>query len=576
MSPTSPSRLCWANEEWTRNWDGRSGSVLMPQEYSEADDLAHIRWLCTAFADDRYIRIDGRPLLLVYRPALLPDPRRTTDRWREEARREGFPDLYLGWVDGFGRPEEGPGTVGFDATVGFIPFGGAPRLAPVESMRTHRILDYRAAAESRLAEPAPPWKHFPSVMVGWDSTARHPRHATIFEGATPDAYRTWLEHTVASVADVRAEENYVFLLAWNEWAEGNHLEPDQRFGRAFLEATRSVLLPGAGGLDAADADAGSEEAPDGVGGGADDRARWSAGELLRTEGAATRPCVRIVVDDDDTSPDRDRVALQVSGSAGSPGPDGHRWADDGARYDVEDFGTLGAALDRHDDIGGLLLVDVAGRLRRPQVLLSHLADWARGRGVALFLVVPNAAHIDRGMSLLAGTWDPGRSGGPGDGRLHAFTEASLARLVERSGWAVVARNDVSAVRSELHDGALADNLPPEMVGALAVLAEAYNPQWAVETFVWALAPTADHREPGSFAEAIAPDGDEAPRRYTEEQRRALARYLASVGLVTSEVNRRAVAGARTPPPTWRRTLGRLAESSPRTASAYRRLRGGPG
>ena len=93
-----------------------------------------------------------------------------------------------------------------------------------------------------LDRPRPAWKRFPSVMVGWDNTARRPQGATLFTGATPDAYRRWLQQTAESVADVREEENYLFIVAWNEWAEGNHLEPDQHFGRAFLEATRAVLV----------------------------------------------------------------------------------------------------------------------------------------------------------------------------------------------------------------------------------------------------------------------------------------------------------------------------------------------
>ena len=112
----------------------------------------------------------------------------------------------------------------------------------MERTGPHRIVDYVAAYEERLAEPAPPWKHFPAVMVGWDNTARYSKSATVFEGATPDQYRRWLQRTVDSLANVRPEENYLFLLAWNEWAEGNHLEPDLRHGRAFLEVTRSVLL----------------------------------------------------------------------------------------------------------------------------------------------------------------------------------------------------------------------------------------------------------------------------------------------------------------------------------------------
>ncbi len=241
-SPDFPFALCWANEEWTRNWDGQSGRLLIPQEHSDQDDLDHIRWLCQAFADDRYIKIDGRPLMLVYRPLLLPDARRTTDLWRTEAQRFGFPDLYLSWVEGWGRPPEGPETFGFDATVGFMPPAPERLFTPLDSVRGHQVLDYVSAYEGVLKEPPPTWKRFPSVMVGWDNTARRPRGATIFDGATPEAYDQWLEATVASLADVREEERYLFILAWNEWAEGNHLEPDQHYGRAFLEATRSALV----------------------------------------------------------------------------------------------------------------------------------------------------------------------------------------------------------------------------------------------------------------------------------------------------------------------------------------------
>ncbi len=98
-SPDFPFALCWANEEWTRNWDASTGRVLMPQEFSDDDDLAHIRWLANAFADDRYIKIDGRPLMLIYRAQQLPDAKRTTDIWRQEAQKLGFPDLYLCWVE---------------------------------------------------------------------------------------------------------------------------------------------------------------------------------------------------------------------------------------------------------------------------------------------------------------------------------------------------------------------------------------------------------------------------------------------------------------------------------------------
>ena len=572
--PDFPFALCWANEEWTRNWDGRSGTVLMPQGYSDADDLAHIRWLATAFADPRYITIDGRPLMLIYRPGLLPDPRRTTDRWRTEAQQLGFPDLYLCWVDGWGHPEHGPEDAGFDATVGFVPFSAPQRFLTVESLRTHRILDYPAAAEARATEPAPPWKHFPSVMVGWDSTARHPGSATIFEGATPDAYRSWLDRTVTSLADVPEEENYLFLLAWNEWAEGNHLEPDQRFGRAFLEATRSVLRPDVGRGHP------EPEPPAGDVGHAPDvhaRTRTNVHALLRAEGAEPRgPCVQICVEADGPRPHagHDVIRFQVFDGAG---PDRAGTTDAGPWCDIEDARSVADALGAHAAVGSVLLLDVVGRLRQPHLLLSQLSDWSRAHGdVPLVVAEANATHIDHGLNLLAGHWDPAGPDHPAHEQLHHFTEVRLNRLLERCGWFRTARDDVRSVRSDQHDAALVDCLPVEMVGALTVLSEAFNPQWAVERFVWALTPTADGPRATSFADALAPGPDVTPRTYTDDQHRAVGRYLDSVGLVVTEANRRAVDRGRSPHPAWRRTVARLAQSSPRTASAYRRVRDGLG
>ncbi len=215
----------------------------MPQEFSDEDDLAHIRWLATAFADDRYIKIDGRPLMLIYRPGQLPDPRRTADIWRAEAQRLGFPDLYLCWVESWGPPPGGPEAFGLDASVGFMP---PDRRADLRPLRGHpRSPDPRLPSRPtrrRCSRPRPAWKRFPSVMVGWDNTARRPHGATIFTGSTPERTSGGCASPSSRSAGVRQEENYLFIVAWNEWAEGNHLEPDQRYGRAFLEATRAVLL----------------------------------------------------------------------------------------------------------------------------------------------------------------------------------------------------------------------------------------------------------------------------------------------------------------------------------------------
>ena len=589
--PDFPFALCWANEEWTRNWDGQSGRVLIHQEYSVADDLAHIRWLANAFADDRYIKIDGRPLMLVYRPGVLPDPRRLTDTWRAEAQRLGIPDLYLCWVDMWGRPPDGPEAQGFDATVAFMPFAGERLFIPVDDLRPHRILDYESAYEARLAEPAPPWKHFPSVMVGWDNTARYARSATIFEGATPDRYRRWLQRTVDSQTGVRSEENYLFVLAWNEWAEGNHLEPDRQFGRAFLEATRSVMLPDADAIPVAAS--GHREAPHAGSTQAAGSGPWSDREDTAVADDVRAHAMSLV---SELTHDPDRLIVSLSTRANlsaagrGAGASLHGSADgsaDGSDSDpppdsrcvalsVLDSDGLADSLAKLANgnrlIGAFLLLDDLEQLPDRQEFLEELSAWSLANGRPLLLAsAPNSAHFDLGLKLLFGESESASVNTDDDARGHVYDAHRLEHLFTSSGWSVVGRNDVSSVRSRHFDEELHDALPEEMVGALRLLAETYNGHWAVEQFVWALEPrTVEGSEDNMTVPPTEAPGGRV-RQHTDQQRATLDNFLASVGLLASEANRRA--GVSTPKdPSWKDSVRRLANLSPRTASVYERAR----
>ena len=253
--PDFPFALCWANEDWTRAWDGASGEALIRQEYSAADDREHIRHLLPAFADPRYVRVDGRPLFLVYTASRLPEPARTTDRWREEASRAGIGDLYLCRVE-HNREAGDPTALGFDAAVEFQPafadLGPAQRRSlPArivrrlhlsnQAYRSHRIYDYGSIVDRMLARPPAPYKRFPCVSPGWDNTPRRRHQAVIFRDSSPAEYERWLRTAVERFAPFGPGEDLVFVNAWNEWAEGNHLEPCRQWGRAYLEATRHVL-----------------------------------------------------------------------------------------------------------------------------------------------------------------------------------------------------------------------------------------------------------------------------------------------------------------------------------------------
>ena len=259
--PDLPFCLCWANESWTRAWDGSERQVLMPQKYDPADDRAHARALLPAFEDERCVRVDGRPMFLVYRASLLPDPRATTDAWRDEARAAGVGDLHLCTVESFGADRADPASRGFDAAVEFAPdwrlmpvgrwrerWNGALRrtLGRQRLVEGDHVFSYDRLADLSTAKPDPGYRRYPCVCPGFDNTARRRRGATILRGETPGRYRRWLAAAVARQRSAPSGHRVVFVNAWNEWAEGNHLEPGDRWGRAFLEATRDALAAGHG------------------------------------------------------------------------------------------------------------------------------------------------------------------------------------------------------------------------------------------------------------------------------------------------------------------------------------------
>jgi lipopolysaccharide biosynthesis protein len=248
--PEFPFCLCWANENWTRGWDGLANHVLIEQRYSYADHRAHIRFLTTAFADDRYIRVNGRPMFLVYRPSLIPDLHAVTDIWREEASHLGLGDLYLVRIERYAQEIEDPKFSGFDAAASFHPdlrlasfsmLGSA--IYRVSRGRVHprpwrfAYDRYMAAA---CAEPAASYTRFPSVFPRWDNTPRRGAESVVFIGCTPERYRTWLE-TSLKASRLRGDEDIVFINGWNEWGEGAHLEPDLLYGKGFLEQTQAAL-----------------------------------------------------------------------------------------------------------------------------------------------------------------------------------------------------------------------------------------------------------------------------------------------------------------------------------------------
>jgi lipopolysaccharide biosynthesis protein len=248
--PDFPFCLCWANESWTGVWHGLKNQILVKQEYPGTDDATrHFETLLPAFRDARYLTVDGKPLFLVYSPTELPDPRAFTDLWRRLAHQEGLPGLYLvGIANEPWRPE----LNGFD--------GATTHNVHLARLCDGNIWSSRLRFHSRRLLGRPPLlfpyneaiKHFvldecrktnvyPCVIPNWDNTPRSGFRGLVLHGSTPELFRAHFRGTLSQITHKPAEHRLIFIKSWNEWAEGNHLEPDLKFGRQYLEILREEM-----------------------------------------------------------------------------------------------------------------------------------------------------------------------------------------------------------------------------------------------------------------------------------------------------------------------------------------------
>ncbi|MDH5453709.1 MAG: glycoside hydrolase family 99-like domain-containing protein [Paracoccaceae bacterium] len=270
-APDFPFMLCWANENWTRAWDGGESEILLAQRYSDTDTAAHARHLAHAFADPRYIRIGNRPVFAVYNTDALPCPRRWSDAFRDAAQKDGS-DPYLIRVERYlDRDIRPPGALGFDAALEFQPFSrnfhrwqeSRPDLKRHKGRRIwnrmrrdwqraqpwrrfDRHHDMEAFVAFDVCQPSPEYTLFPGVCPAWDNSARRPGgRAIIFRNSSPALFGDWLRAKTAAYRPA-GDANLLFINAWNEWAEGNYLEPCLSHGHGWLEAVRTGLTPTGG------------------------------------------------------------------------------------------------------------------------------------------------------------------------------------------------------------------------------------------------------------------------------------------------------------------------------------------
>ncbi len=254
--PDFPFMLCWANENWSRNWDGGFNKLLLEQHYSAEDDRLHMEYLCREIFDDsRYIKIDNKPVFAVYRTERFPDIAASAEVWKQVCKEQGFEGIYLLKVESF-YDRISPAEIGFDAAIEFqpewadmppkIPVGFTERILHKLHIRKspkykNRFFDYGQLVDKATSKAAAPYKRYPGVTPMWDNTARRQEGAIVFKNSTPELYGEWLKHIAANFKPFSENENFIFINAWNEWAEGNHLEPCQKWGKQYLEMTRKVL-----------------------------------------------------------------------------------------------------------------------------------------------------------------------------------------------------------------------------------------------------------------------------------------------------------------------------------------------
>lgn len=278
-----PFMLCWANENWTRRWDGQEHEVLIKQEYNEQDDIAHIRFLCKEiFSDERYIKIEGKPFITIYKPQLFPNIKNTIKTWREEAVKCGIDKLYIVFTTNL-REDYNLEEYDIDALMEFAPhFASPPKKYDskvrevINWMQTKKDnlidkigtsflkkLNAKVSIQIKSIYEGPFEKNsifnysdmvnlhsarkfnlktYPSLFPSWDNSARKRNGgAYIFINSSPKLYGIWLKSIIKRFTPFSNEENFIFINAWNEWAEGNHLEPCQKWGLAYLEETNNAF-----------------------------------------------------------------------------------------------------------------------------------------------------------------------------------------------------------------------------------------------------------------------------------------------------------------------------------------------
>jgi hypothetical protein len=259
--PDFPFCLAWANQSWTGIWHGAPGKTLIEQTYpGRQDEARHFEVLLPAFHDNRYLKVDGKPLFCVYSPTEMPNPGEFIEHWRELAARSGLRGIFFVAICNDYRHAS---LADFDAVTPLVPQDFLAQLSVARRVLTrlrslsfgelsskgmlHRLqrplcYQYREVVERAFAHLPDEPRFLPCVLPNWDNTPRSGSRGLVLSNCTPALFKTYLDKAIRRVAVRPAEEQVIFLKAWNEWAEGNFVEPDSRLGHGYLDVIRAAIF----------------------------------------------------------------------------------------------------------------------------------------------------------------------------------------------------------------------------------------------------------------------------------------------------------------------------------------------
>lgn len=243
-----PFCLCWANENWTRTWDGQNKNILIEQKYNKSDPKKFILDMKKYLKDPRYIKVDGRPLLLIYEPNSIPDFEKVVEEWRKVAKKEGIGEIMI-WSKNVMADHDFKNADFVDGEFDFAPTGHGDVLmesAVIEVNSKHSIFDYAKYVEALSGdfyhEHTPVKPFYYSCTMGWDNSPRRKDGYTIFSNYSPEGFYNWLRLLIGETKRRLPEDKrFILINAWNEWAEGTYLEPDKKYGYANINTVAKAV-----------------------------------------------------------------------------------------------------------------------------------------------------------------------------------------------------------------------------------------------------------------------------------------------------------------------------------------------